>query len=191
MGEFTWSSWDHQSAVQRLSRGSVQFVHNGVLLQLPASKSDPFRKGVSIPLSPSGDSICPVAALHNLFDRYPKPASAPLFCRLCGPFDRAWALRKVSQALLFAGINPTGFTGHSFRRGAANSALKAGIARTDIMKMGRWKSDSIDRYFSVAGNNALLFSLSKQLHANPGPSIFASDSRRARPGSTPRPLRKA
>jgi hypothetical protein len=67
-----------------------------------------------------------------------------LFCRVFGTFDRKWILSKISQALLFAGINPKGFSGHSFRRGAANSALQAGIPKTDIMQMGRWKSDSIE-----------------------------------------------
>ena len=191
MGEFTWSMWDNQSAIQKLSCGSIRFVNDGVLLQLPASKSDPFRRGVSIPLSPSHDSLCPVTALRDLIHRYPKPPSAPLFCRLHGPFDRTWVLRKISRALLFAGINPTGFTGHSFRRGAANSALKAGISRSDIMKMGRWKSDSIDRYFSVTSNNTLLFSLSKQLYANPGPSNFALNAQHTRSTSNLRPLRKA
>src|SRR5579859_2542780 len=51
MGEFTWKAWDDQSHIQYLSRSSVQFVHDGVLLQLPASKTDPFRKGIVIPLS--------------------------------------------------------------------------------------------------------------------------------------------
>ena len=96
-----------ESPIQKLSCGSIRFVNDGVLLQLPASKSDPFRRGVSIPLSPSHDSLCPVTALRDLIHRYPKPPSAPLFCRLHGPFDRTWVLRKISQALLFAGINPT------------------------------------------------------------------------------------
>ena len=179
IGEFTWSTWNDQSFLQSLSRESIHFVRDGVILQLPASKTDPFRKGVSIPLSPSGDSTCPVIALRTLVERYPQPATAPLFSRLIGPFDRKWVLSKLRQALLFAGINPGGFSGHSFRRGAANSALKAGISREDIMKMGRWKSDSIDRYFSLTTENRLLFSLSTQLHAKPGPPNFASDSRHA------------
>jgi integrase len=187
MGEFTWSSWDQQSSIYRLTRSSVQFVNEGVILHLPASKTDPFRKGVSIPLSSSNDETCPVTALRTLFHRYPKPPSSPLFSRLCGPFNRQWALRKISQGLLFAGINPKGFTGHSFRRGAANSAFKAGISKADIMRMGRWKSDSIDRYFSAATTTTHLFSLSKQLHANPDPSTPApSHSHSHRPTPTRR-----
>jgi hypothetical protein len=186
MGEFTWSSWDHQSFIHHLSRGSVQFVNEGVILHLPASKTDPFRKGVSIPFSPSNDEICPVTALRTLFQRYPKPTSSPLFSRLCGPFDRQWVLRKMSQALLFAGLNPKGYTGHSFRRGAANSALNSGISREDIKRMGRWKSDSIDRYFTATTATTHLFSLSKQLHANPGPSTSAPSPSRTYHTSTPR-----
>src|SRR5579859_5478369 len=141
IGEFTWLTWNNQSFLQSLSRGSIQFVPDGVILQLLASKTDPFRTGVSIPLSPSGDIACPVSALRTLVQRYPRTAPAPLFSQLIGPFDRKWVLSKLRQALLFAGINPAGFSGHSFRRGAANSALKAGLSREDITKMGRWKSD--------------------------------------------------
>src|SRR5436190_3123996 len=179
IGEFTWSTWNNQSVLQSLSRKSIQFVQDGVILQLPASKMDPFRKGISIPLSPSGDINCPVSALRTLVEHYPKPTTAPLFSRLIGPFDRKWVLQKLRQSLLFAGINPVEFSGHSFRRGAANSAFKAGISREDIMKMGRWKSDSIDRYFSLTTANKLLFSLSTQLHTKPGPPNLAPDSQHA------------
>jgi len=66
IGEFTWSQWNDQSFLLHISRGSVQFVPGGLLLQLPASKTDPFRKGVSIPLSKSSDTTCPVSALRLL-----------------------------------------------------------------------------------------------------------------------------
>jgi hypothetical protein len=148
IGEFTWPTWNNQSFLQSLSRESIQFVRDGVILQLPASKTGPFRKGMSIPLSPLGKIICPVSALRTFVKPYPRPATSPLFSRLIGPFDRKWVLGKLRQALLFAGVNAAGFSGHSFRRGAANSPLKAGISREGIMKMGRWKCDSVDRYFS-------------------------------------------
>ena len=106
IGEFTWTQWSPDSSLRFLSRGSVQFVTDGVLLRLPASKTDPFRKGVTIPLSPSHDSTCPVAALRLLFQRYPKPLSEPLFSRSYGPFNRDWNIRKirVSRAAVRIGI---------------------------------------------------------------------------------------
>ena len=183
ISEFTWSQWDNQSFLLHISHGSVQFVPDGLLLQLPASKTDPFRKGVSIPLSKSSDTTCPVSALRFLLQQYPKPNTDPLFCRTYGPFDRKWVLSKLSQTLLLAGINPKGYSGHSFRRGAANSALKAGISKEDIMQMGRWKSDSINRYFSISATNTLCFSLSKHLPTQPGPSssIQTSHSTTSKP----------
>jgi len=77
IGEFTWSTWNNRSFLQSLCRESIQFVRDGVILQLPSSKTDPFRKGVTIPLSPSGDITCPVSALRILVERYPQPARAP------------------------------------------------------------------------------------------------------------------
>ena len=94
VGEFTWSHWDSQSFLYKLSRGSIQFIPDRVLLLLPASKIDPFQKGISIPLSTSGDSTCPVSALCCLFTHYPQPATAPLFSYSYSLFDRSWVLRK-------------------------------------------------------------------------------------------------
>jgi hypothetical protein len=52
----------------------------------------------------------------------------------------------------------------------------AGISRSDIMKMGRWKSDAVDRYFSSTSSSQNLLLLSRQLHSQPGPSISTADS---------------
>ena len=47
--------------------------------------------------------------------------------------------------------------------------------KTNIMKMRRWKSDSINKYFSVITINTFLFSLFKQLHVNSDFSSFIFD----------------
>jgi len=85
-------------------------------------------------------------------------------------FNQTWVIHRLRTLLLAAGINPVAFSGHSFRRGAANTAATAGISRADIMKMGRWKWDAVDRYFSSSINTANLFALSQQLHSRSGPS---------------------
>ena len=88
IAEFTWPTWTPQSHLVQLSRGSVVFTANGnVILTLPASKNNSFRRGVEIPLAASHGTICPVFALHLLFSRYPRPLSDPLFCRTLGPFN--------------------------------------------------------------------------------------------------------
>ena len=177
LGEFAWDTWTSQSHLIQLSRGSIQFTSDGnALLHLPASKTDQFRQGTIIPLAASHDSTCPVSALKTLFHRYPNKNIDPLFTRVIGSFDGTWLIQRLHSLLRAAGINPDGFSGHSFRRGAANSALQAGISKQDIKTMGRWKSDAIDRYFSAATQTQHLLTLSKQLHSRPGPSISTVSS---------------
>ena len=64
-GEFTWDIWTSDSHLRHLSRDSVHFDPTGdsISLHLPASKTDPFRRGTVIPLARSPDASCPVAAL--------------------------------------------------------------------------------------------------------------------------------
>ena len=81
--------------------------------------------------------------------------------------------------MLSVGINSVRFSGHSFHYGVDDSAFTVGILGEDIMKIGRWKSDSIERYFSLTTANKLLFSLSTQLDVKPGPSNLAPDSQHA------------
>src|SRR5439155_3393069 len=98
------------------------------------------------------------------------------FSKVIGSFNQSWVIQRLHSLLRTVGINSEGFSGHSFRRGAANSALQAGISRQDIMKMGRWKSDAMDRYFSSTTNTKNLLALSKQLHSHPGASISTVSS---------------
>jgi integrase len=187
IGEFTWNSWTIESALVKLSRQSVHFTDDGnVILHLPFSKTDQFRQGHRIPLAPSYDSTCPVTALRSLFQKFPAPLNAPLFARSFGPFSYEWVISRVHSLLLAAGVSALGFSGHSFRRGAAISALEAGVPRMDIMKMGRWKSDAVDRYFDSTSNTSHLLRCSGLLHSQPGHSTPTPESRHiSRSLSTP------
>ena len=167
-GELTWDSWNPTtSPLISLSRGSIKFVDQGVLLHLPMSKTDQFRISHDIPLSPSGDPCCPIRALHTLFECYLRPATDPLFSTSCGPFNKKWFTDKLTGALLKADIDPTTYSGHSFHHGAANTAVAAGIPRDEVKGMGRWKSDAVDRYFSKSTTQAQLFSANRWLHVAP------------------------
>ena len=121
-GELTWDQWNNDSPCTQISRGSVNFTSNGVILHLPMSKTDQFGKGTDLTLSYSYDIACPVKALHRLFIKYPQPPSSPLFARAVGPFNKRWFTEQISSSLFRAGVpNVSGYSGHSFRRGAANT----------------------------------------------------------------------
>jgi hypothetical protein len=152
-GEFTYSSWNSSSHELFISRGDIEFKKGAVTLTLPRSKSDPFGKSVPISMPVTNDSICPREALKLLLVRFPASASAPLFCqnhqlgyRSGMYFTRDWFLNSLRDLLIKAGINPVGYNGHSFRRGAAHSAAVAGMSDEEIKTLGRWKSDSYKLY---------------------------------------------
>ena len=51
-------------------------------------------------------------------------------------------VREVRQLLTSAGIDPTPYSGHSFRIGAATTAAHAGLDAAFIQILGRWKSSA-------------------------------------------------
>ena len=165
--EFTWDTWNAESSSSHLSRQSIKFTTKGVLLLLPKSKTDQYRKGHTIPLAFSNDATCPVNSLKTLITKYPKPRSDPLFTRLSGSFNKRWLSYNLALSLRQAGYDPTHYSGHSFRRGVANTAIAVGIPRDDIKTLGRWKSDAVDKYFSDYSKNAVQFDINQKLHLAP------------------------
>ena len=59
---------------------------------------------------------------------------------------RSTFVANVRSALSQQGINPSIYSGHSFRRGAATAALDRGLGDATIKMLGRWKSDAYTRY---------------------------------------------
>ena len=114
---------------QHLTRDSVRFLPSfdnatHVQLTLPASKTDPFRKGVTILLSAApGQITCPVAALKHLFTVNPQPATSPLFADASGSaLTRDRFITTLKLRLAGLGFDSSKYSGHSFRRGAATSS---------------------------------------------------------------------
>jgi hypothetical protein len=158
-----------------LSRDSVEFLPSlenpdRVILTLPASKTDPFRKGIRITVAAApGHRSCAVAALKRLFEAQPRSGSAPLFEGLDGDAMRYdYLVKSVRTALLSAGINPANFAGHSFRRGAASQAAAGGCADHEIQLLGRWRSDAYKLYIDM--DIRRLLHVSKLLHMGHPPT---------------------
>jgi hypothetical protein len=136
--EFTHQTWNRTSHQSSLSRSSVTFKDRSVTITLPKSKTDPFSKGVPISMPETNDSICPRKALKHLLSQFKAQADAPLFS--CHSqfgyqhdmfFNRNWFLDQLRGLLIKARINPVGYNGHSFRRGAAHPSERDQLENND------------------------------------------------------------
>ena len=127
---------------------SVDSVANPSLLKIriKASKTDPFRQGVDVFVGRTDTELCPVAALLS-YMAVRGPGPGPLFRFRDGkPLTRERFVQQVRAALSQAGINYKGYSGHSFRIGAATTAAKRGVADATIKMLGRWKSSAYQLY---------------------------------------------
>ena len=161
IGEFTYSIKDREQedfGDWFLTRRSVRLYDEYIELILPASKTDPFRRGITLTAAASGDDACVVAALRYLFRKWPETSSSPLF-EYHGCFHRDLVTANLRQALRSLGIQGH-YSGHSFRRGAATSAREAGLSNEEIQLLGRWKSDSYRLY--ITSHPARILAISRR-----------------------------
>ncbi|ESZ92147.1 hypothetical protein SBOR_7464 [Sclerotinia borealis F-4128] len=116
----------------KLTRRHISFASNEqyAILHVKRSKTDTEFKGVDICLAATNDGICPVSALHSMRSR------------------------------LIEAFIPDGekFTGHSLRRGAAQTASDLGIGSEDIKALGRWTSQWLRLYFTTNASQRLALS---------------------------------
>ena len=115
-------------------------------VHLRASKTDPFRTGVDVYVGKTGDELCPVTAMVNYLSKR-GGEDGPLFYYSSRKFlTRESLVTRIRAALGVSGLDASNYSGHSFRSGAATTALEAGISDATIQMLGRWKSDAYKRY---------------------------------------------
>jgi len=181
-GEFTVPAGKEFDPVIHLTSESIRFVPSiqsptHVVLTLPSSKTDLFRKGVDISIAAvPGAHTCAVAALQSLYRHGHKSPGSPLFIQDDGsPLSHNVFLSRLKSSLTNAGFNASKFSGHSFRRGAASSAAAVGFNDYEIQQLGRWRSDTYKLY--VDGSQDRILSLSARLHwAVPHGQLFEPPS---------------
>ena len=117
-------------------------------IMLQASKTDPFRKGVTIRiLSPT--AVRAMKAYANVFGGFVgfnEPPFANMTTRQ--PISRQEVRDKMDKVLAEAGLEPRHYNGHSFRKGGAQSLQDAGVGADMIKAIGRWSSDCYRLYIS-------------------------------------------
>jgi hypothetical protein len=155
MGEFTNTATDlaaSGASPKVLRRSDISFSenHDTATLLLRRSKTDVNNTGVRIILARTGGIACPVASLLHLLATDPQDQSDTLFRFIDGPFTRTRVLSALSLGLSKIGIQDSGYSGHSFRRGAAQHASDMGMLDSEIQTLGRWSSAAFQLYFTLS-----------------------------------------
>ena len=155
-----------RNEIVSLDYDDLDFVEEGLKIQIKKSKTDQFGEG-SIKALPYFDSskYCPVISLKNWME-ISKIESGPLFRRFVKGSklsenrltDQTVAL-LIKEYLKIAGIDNKNYSGHSLRSGFATSAAESGAEERSIMAMtGHKSTEMVRRYIKEANlfkNNAL------------------------------------
>ncbi len=118
-------------------------------INIKKSKTDQFKRGVSLTIGKSGSHVCAVTSMP-LYLRKTKPPPGPLFVYANGqPLSRVSFTSELRNNFSLLGFKLEEFASHSFRRGAATTAAAAGMPPWLIQTMGRWSSECYKRYIEL------------------------------------------
>ena len=155
-----------RNEIVSLNYDDLDFVEEGLKIQIRRSKTDQFGEG-SVKALPYFDSskYCPVVSLKNWIE-ISKIESGPLFRRFIKGSklsenrltDQTVAL-LIKEYLKLTGIESKNYSGHSLRSGFATSAAESGAEERSIMAMtGHKSTEMVRRYIKESNlfkNNAL------------------------------------
>jgi site-specific recombinase XerD len=155
-----------RNEIVSLDYDDLDFVEEGLKIQIRRSKTDQFGEGLVKALPYFDNSrYCPVVSLKNWIN-ISKISSDALFRRFSKGSrlsehrltDQTVAL-LIKKYLELAGIDSKNYSGHSLRSGFATSAAESGAEERNIMAMtGHKSTEMVRRYIKEANlfkNNAL------------------------------------
>ena len=144
IGEMTvldLSSYDPQV---HLSISDTTFDHSSaptvMFVNIKASKTHPFRKGVTQSLGRTYHLLCPVAAMAAYFQVRGTNLSRAFHYKNGEPLTRRKFVDYLWRGLVATGIDHTKYNSHSFRIGAATTAAAKRIEDSIIKTLGQWES---------------------------------------------------
>ena len=143
VGEIAVSNGNYDNL---LTINSVQFNHTGksVLVSFVKYKHS---KGRIHTLSISARSHnCPVQALREYIILRGTSPGYLYLDQLGKPITRTKFDVQLKKCLRFLRLDPTLYTTHCFRIGAATHAAASGVSDAKIRHMGRWHSDAFKKY---------------------------------------------
>ena len=134
-----------------LEFGNVKVLNDCIELALSSSKTDQTGIGTTIRVQGQSDkAICPLVLLTNYLYARPPYHKGPLFCHFDGsPLSRYQVSSVLTKALRILGVDPSRYSTHSLRIGAATTCAMEGVSDEKIMQFGRWKSAAYKSYIRI------------------------------------------
>ena len=124
---------------------SINFYRGLAYLDLHASKTDPFRAGVTVRIGRTGGHLCPLLALLRYLVARPA-VRGPLFMFSNGRFLTRQHVSALLKNCLGAQIT---VDTHSLRIGGASALAAAHTPDSIIQLLGRWRSDAFRNYIAL------------------------------------------
>ena len=148
--EFTALSHNFNHALHATMSDIVFPTPGTLIFSLKRSKTNQSGPAQKIFLFKLGSVISPYEPIRRHIElRFANQAQPldPLFVDESNRVaSRAWFLRHFRRILLRSGIEPTHFSGHSLRVGAATTASRSGLPDSVIQQLGRWTSHAYNAY---------------------------------------------
>ena len=131
-----------------LAWGDVSICEDGrtVRVFLKRSKTDQYGRGTEVFIGSTRDELCPVRAVCSYVAIRGNSPGAFFRSSDGVPLTKGRFVELVRSSLSRAGVPTAGYSGHSFRIGAATAASQAGIPDSVIQALGRWSSSAFLRY---------------------------------------------
>jgi len=149
-GELCISDKEVFDSTKHLCVKDVKFFNEDKMfsLFLKQSKTDRLSNGVEIFIGCSAHDICAYCMLKQfLCSRSDMDPSAPLFadCHV-SVLRKSYFVNATRLALSAMGLNPSLYSGHSFRAGSATSGAQCGFNHWELKMLGRWSSECFHIY---------------------------------------------
>ena len=117
-----------------------------IKVRIKQSKTDPFCQGVDLYLGKTDKNVCPVRAILPYLALRGNRLG-PFFMGTNGKMlTRQTFNTELDHIISELKLDRGSYNTHSFRIGAATSAMEAGIPETQIKMLGRWQSDAYQGY---------------------------------------------
>ena len=144
--------------LKHLTRDDIKFEKGMLLVYYKWSKTNQNSNKVSwVPICPVSDKRFNVMFfIQKLFLIVKVSGKSPLFSISKQSLHSRYSLvRFLDKCVFQAGLSPSDYSWHSFRRGAAVFAFELGLADTAVQLLGDWSSSAFKNY--------LEFSFSKKI----------------------------